>query len=131
MQIGYLFKAYLGLTYLDDNGEQQIITPTQFNEYVTYVSTQFPDGFTIYDTQGGYQFNGQTFQEPGKVIEIIVSNNCPEKSYLKFVAMIRNYSIRFNQSSELYTVTETFFKAQSTSIPVDNCKKINTCCNCC
>ena len=138
---GYVFKAYLGLTYTDDNGNTQPITEQMFDEFVPIIAETFPDGFTIYDSEGGYQFQGQTFIEPSKVLEIIlpkgyceISNlpkGCCEISnlpkgdiivqYKKFVELVRKYSIQFHQSSELYTVQELFFKAQSSSDSIDDC----------
>lgn len=128
---GYVMKAYLGLTYIDSSGQTVIITEQMFNEFVPTIASAFPNGFTIFNSVGGYQFEGTTFIEPSKVLEIITPKDNFIVEYKKFVNLVRQYSQQFFQQSELYTVQETFYKAQSSSDPVDQCRcKCKCKCSC-
>lgn len=121
----YQFKAYLGLTYLD-NGT--VVSITNFDDFIPVIADAFPEGFTLYDGTGGYQFEGKTFTEPNKILEIVITEKIFEESYRKFTKLLRQYSEQYRQFSEFYTVTETFSKFLLSTDPVDNCCKCKCMC---
>src|SRR3989338_3678377 len=84
---GFSMKGYLGLTFTNSEGEQVPITPEEFNLFVEQVAAVFPDGFTIYDAVGGFSFEGQTFIEPTKVLEVVAAKRGFRRSLRKFEAL--------------------------------------------
>jgi hypothetical protein len=110
---GYSLKGYLGLTRLNSQGEQVVITEEEFRDFVkTHISTTFPEGFTIYMATGGYSYNGESYIEPTNVLEVVLPKEGRHESILKFKELINLYSKLFNQSGEFITMTSTGFYAK-------------------
>ncbi len=100
---GYSFRAYLGQTYTNDEGQEVPIPPEEWDAFVLVIAATFPGGFTIYDATGGYQYQGTTFTEPTKVLEVIVPRKGSRDQVLAFSGLVNRYTEQFNQSSQLWT----------------------------
>lgn len=102
---GYNLRAYLGQTYTNAEGQTVPIPPEEWEAFISVIAAAFPDGFTIYDALGGYAFDGQTFTEPSKVLEVIAPKS--KQIIVKFAKLVNTYTVEFKQSSQLWTVQRT------------------------
>ena len=100
---GYALKAYLGLSYYNDQGQKIIITEEEFNSFIPTIASYFPDGFTIYEATGGFSYNGQTVTERTKVLEVVVPLKNYKYSLAIFSKLVDTYSVQFKQLSEFWT----------------------------
>lgn len=102
----YSLRAYLGQTYTDDQGNEVPIPPAEWDAFVKVIAETFPNGFTIYDAVGGYAYDGQTFIEPTKVLEVVVPKAGSCKEIRKFARLVDLFTIRFNQQSQFWTLSK-------------------------
>jgi hypothetical protein len=102
---GIIFRGYLGLSYIDEDGNIIDITDFEFDsQFVPLVANAYPDGFTIYSSaQGGYKYQGVTEVENVNILEIVVPNVDLAAQTQKFYDLVHQYTIIFFQKSEFWT----------------------------
>lgn len=105
LTIGFSLRGYLGLTYLNSEGEIVYITEEEFANFVPIIAAAFPNGFTIFDSKGGYYDTilQKTVIEPSKVLEIVINEKCSKKSIISFANLMDSYTIMFKQSGVFWT----------------------------
>lgn len=114
LEAGFSLRGYLGMSYINSEGQKVCITEEEFATFMPIIATSFPDGFTIYDAKGGYYDSvlKKTVMEPSKVLEVIISQTGAKKSIVTFANLMDTYTIMFKQSGTFWTknVCEFFSK---------------------
>jgi len=104
-ETGLSLRGYLGLSYIDSQGQVIPITEEEFATFIPVIAAAFPDGFTIYDANGGYYDSvlQKTVVEKSKVLEIVVGKEGVKKSISDFALLMDTYTTKFHQSGQFWT----------------------------
>ncbi|MFZ2444891.1 MAG: DUF3574 domain-containing protein [Syntrophobacteraceae bacterium] len=87
--------------YFGMSRPQGEVSEEEWGEFVkTVVTPRFPDGFTIYDSQGHWrEKNGETPRERAKVLQIVHHSGAKQEKAIREI--IADYKRRFDQRSVL------------------------------
>lgn len=93
------YELAFGLSTQTEQG-RSIISEVEWQDFVDReILPRFRDGFTLFETQGYWQSEGESFQEPSRILMIVAKNSEETRRDLKAIA--NRYLEHFGQEAVL------------------------------